>query len=319
MAAPSEEREVFDWPAIGAFVATALVALVVIWTLLCLLVAWPFRQTGADEIGLSYGGGIIEGAHFQKIVEPGTGRFMNGWGDRFYTYPVTQRNYIVSKNPEEGDREEPDFITAVTQDQVTVEWETFTTFRLNTDLIREFHERLGLKFHAWTDGGWDEMLDQTLRQVQENALQRITRDFTAADLRAGASALEEVQAAVGAEMNRRIIPVLTGNFFCNPDWNPGEECADMQFGVKKVTVPDNIAQAYNENAQSLIDVQTKENEVEQRRQEARAIQELNAALEAAGEQYVLLRAVESGAIQFWVVPSDTNLTLPTPSAPPDGE
>ncbi len=300
---------------VGRSALTGFFGVLIIVLLVAMMVAWPFRQTPRDKIGLSYGGGIIEGAHFQGIIQPGHGTFFNGWGDKLYLYPVTQRNYIVSKNPNEGDRKTPDYIEAVTSDNVRVQYETATFFLLNTDLIRQFHERLGLKFHAWTTSGWDQLLDQTLRQVEESALQRVTRSYDAKDLRSASGTLEEVQNAVGAEMNKRIISVLSGNFFCNPDWHSGQPCGDMSFVIKRVTVPDAIASSYEANAQSLIDVQTAANKVKQADQQRQEIDALNAALAKSGGQYVLLKAIESGQIKFWVLPSNTNLTVPSPSAP----
>lgn len=303
-------------PRIGHFAIAIIGGFLALVLLISLFVAWPFRQTPRDKIGLSYGGGIIEGAHFQGVYQPGHGTFFNGWGDKLYLYPVTQRNYIVSKNPNEGDRKNPDFIEAVTSDNVRVEYETSTFFVLNTDLIRQFHERLGLKFHAWTTDGWDTLLDQTLRQVEENALQRVTRNYDAKDLRSTAGTLEQVQNAVGVEMNKRIIAVLSGNYFCNPDWRSGQTCGDMQFIIKRVTVPNSIASAYESNAQSLIDVQTAANKVKQADQQRQEIDQLNAALAKSGGQYALLKAIESGKVTFWVLPSDSKgLTLQAPSTP----
>ncbi len=228
---------------------------------------------------------------------------------------MTQRNYIISQNPAEGDRKEPDAVEAVTSDNVRVKYETFTGFRLNTDLIRQFHESLGLKFHAWSDDGWRELLDQTLRQVQENALQRMTRNYSAKDLRSNPGTLEAVQTAVSKDLNERIIGVLGGNYFCNTDWRAGTPCNDMQFIIKKVSVPDAIATSYETNAQSLIDVQTAANKVKQADQQRQEIEKLNAALAQAGNQYVMLKAVESGKVTFWVLPSDNNLTITAPKQP----
>src|SRR6476469_3965210 len=67
-------------------------------------VAATFRKTPADKIAISYGGGPIEGNHFQRIVQPGSTLTFNGLFDHWYEYPVTQRNYIVSMNADEGDR-----------------------------------------------------------------------------------------------------------------------------------------------------------------------------------------------------------------------
>ena len=72
-----------------------------------------------------------------------------------------------------------------------------------------------------------------------------------------------------------------------------------------------------EEAEAKIEVGQKE--VEQRRLEAQGIRELNDALNEAGDQYVLLKAIEEGTIEFWVVPSNTGLSLQTPSGPQNQE
>lgn len=298
-------------PRFGRVIAAILAVIVGLAFVIAAMVAWPFQQTPRDKIGLSYGGGIIEGAHFQGIHQPGQGTFFNGWGDKLYLYPVTQRNYIVSKNPAEGDRKHSDYIEAVTSDNVRVQYETFTGFKLNTDLLRQFHETLGIKFQAWTGDGWNALLDQTLRQVQENELQLLTRNYSAKDLRSSTGALESVQGAVSKAMNVKIIGVLGGNYFCNTNWQAGQPCGDMQFVIKRVTVPDEIAKAYESNAQSLIDVQTAANKVKQADQQRQEIDQLNAALAKSGGQYALLKAIESGQVKFWVLPSgQTSVVLP---------
>ncbi len=46
-----------------------------------------------------------------------------------------------------------------------------------------------------------------------------------------------------------------------------------------------------------------------RQQEALGIAALTDALSKAGENYVLLKAIESGKINFWVLPTNTGVTL----------
>src|SRR5688572_24558792 len=94
-------------------IGVVIVAVVVLLTLLG-IVGTSFRKTPADKIALSYGGGPFEGAQFQKVVEPGSGLVLNGVFDKWYEYPTTQRNYIISRRASEGDVVGEDFITAAT-------------------------------------------------------------------------------------------------------------------------------------------------------------------------------------------------------------
>ena len=75
---------------------------------------------------------------------------------------------------------------------------------------------------------------------------------------------------------------------------------------KKIDVPESVATAFEASRTAQI-------EVEQRTAEAAAIQALNEGLAEAGMPYVLLKAIESGKIGFWVLPSDGNVTIEGPS------
>ena len=37
--------------------------------------------------GISYGGGVFEGPHFQRVIKPGHSLFFNGFMDSLYLYP----------------------------------------------------------------------------------------------------------------------------------------------------------------------------------------------------------------------------------------
>jgi hypothetical protein len=266
-----------------------------------------------DSIGLTYGGGPFEGQHFQDIVEPGTGRFVKGMFDKLYLYPVTQRNYIVSTRANEGDVEGADAITAPSSDRVPVTFEIATYFKLNLEKIRTFHENIGLKYRAWEHDGWNEMLNDSFRQQIEFALQRESRKHTVAELYASEQVLQDMQISIGQILKEEIEEVLGDEYFCGPTYEQGGACTDFTFVIKNVVIPDGLREQFQAIQESFAQISVRENEVQQRRLEADAIRELNAALEEAGQNYVLLRAIEEGSIEIMVVPSDIGLTLPTPA------
>lgn len=143
----------------GVWVFVVVLGIVLVSTLV-----GSVRKTPRDKIGISYGGGPIEGQHFQRIVQPGSNLFVNGFADKLFLYPVTQRNYIISKRTDEGDVQGEDFVTAPSKDRIAIQFQAATYFKLNTDKLRKFHENIGLKYRAYTDDGFRRMLNASCTQ-----------------------------------------------------------------------------------------------------------------------------------------------------------
>ncbi|MCU1351940.1 MAG: band 7 protein [Acidimicrobiales bacterium] len=282
-----------------------------------LVVPWfnaTFAKTPRDKIGISYGAGPLEGSHFQRIVRPGSPLFLNGFLDKLYLYPADQRNYIISKSPNQGSKV-PDSILASSKDRVQVEYQVATYFRLNTDLLRTFHEQLGLKYRAYTPGGWDKLISDTFRQQIESSLQEQSRSYDVADLYASRNALQSIQIAVQKSISQKLRAALGAEFFCGPKFHPGGDCGDLIFAIKRIDIPNNVQSAFELNRTAQVSIQTEKYKVVQREEEAKGIAALNRSLSVAGENYVLLKAIESGKINFWVLPQGSGLTL---QAPPTG-
>jgi regulator of protease activity HflC (stomatin/prohibitin superfamily) len=266
------------------------------------------KKTPRDRVGISYGGGPFEGVHFQRIVQPGSNLFFNGFFDSLYLYPSDQFNYIVSQQQNEGAQPGRDAVVAPTRDRVQVTYQVAVYFKLNTDELREFHEQLGLRYRAYTTDGWNNLIRDTFRQQIENALQEETRKIDVGDLVGNADLLVELQDNVQAKLTQRLEEALGQQFFCAPTFQPGDDCGDPTFVVKKVDIPTSVAKAFEDVRTSEIQVETKENEVRQREAEARAID----ALGLTGQEYDILKAIESGKITFWVLDGESGITITGP-------
>jgi hypothetical protein len=270
------------------------------------------KKTPRNMVGISYGGGPLEAAHFQRIVMPGSRLFFNGLSDSLYLYPADTQSYIVSKVPNQGAVKQPDSIISPSRDRVQIEYQVAVYFKLNIDRLQAFHEQLGLQYVAYRSSGWNQLIQDTFRQQIENALQVETRQYDVADIYGNAQDLTAIQADVEDKLSQRLVSALGQPFFCGPTYRPGLPCTAPTFIIKKVDIPDDVAKAFQDNRTSEIQVLTSQNQIQQRTAEAQAIEALNAGLAQAGMPYVLLRAIESGKITFWVLPSDTGLTLQTP-------
>lgn len=314
---PSKERTGRRRRGGGGLGLLVVVLIAVLALALVPLLQGAFAKTPKDRIGISYGGGPIEGNHFQKIVEPGSALFFNGLFDSLYLYPSDQRSYIISDGPESTEGA-PDFVRAPTSDRVQVSFQVALYYKLNTDDLRAFHEELGLRYRGYTASGWARLIRETFQPQVESAIQEEARRSTVADLFGDADRLAEVQGNVQERLSERLEQALGQRFFCGPSFRSGGECSDVAVVIKRVDVPDSVALAFEANRTSEIAVVTKQNEIAQREAEAESIAALNDALAGSNGQYTLLKAIESGKINFWVLPDDSGVTLQAPDGATTG-
>jgi hypothetical protein len=100
-------------------------------------------------------------------------------------------------------------------------------------------------------------------------------------------------------------------YFCSPSFKPGGPCNPPTFIVKQIDIPTSVVNAFQAVRTSAIQIQVLQNQVLQRTAEAAGIAALNQQLSKAGMNYVLLKAIESGSIKFWVLPSNTGVAAAT--------
>ncbi|MGI8593746.1 MAG: hypothetical protein ACR2ML_05170, partial [Solirubrobacteraceae bacterium] len=121
--------------------------------------------------------GPFDGRSVSEVRQGGEGIKNIGMFNSQRCFPSTERNYIVSSDPSEGDRKSVDFVEVPTLDAVNVRIEGQALFRLNTDpaTLSTFYRKFGVRtfdgLHPYQgDDGWRSFLAIQFRPVLDNAL-----------------------------------------------------------------------------------------------------------------------------------------------------
>ena len=266
------------------------------------------KKTPKNMIGISYGGGPFEATHYQRIVQPGSGLFFNGFYDPLYLYPSDQVNYIISKQVGVGATKRSDSIVAPTEDRVLVTYQIAVYFKLNPTCSARFTSswvcgtRLTRRPDGRADPGHLPSADRERAPGGDASCpgRRPVRQRHPSRQAAGRRPDEAHPASPGRAGHQ---------FFCSPQFHPGGKCGDPTFVIKTLSIPKTVAQAFQANRTSAIQILTKQNEVAQRAAEAQSIRELG----LTGQEYETLKAIESGKVSFWVLPNSSGLNLTAPS------
>lgn len=233
-----------------------------------------------DRIGLYYGGGPIEGNHFEKVVRPGSGAVFQGPGDSIVWLPINQRNYIVSRNAEEGDRKGDDFIRVPAKGGVDMDFEVSVYFKLNTrtddikgfegGTLRRFYEQICKKYGCASDDGWDTMLNDNFRKLIEASMRQKAFNYTVDELYANAEgeasgksdAIEKIQTEIAAQIKDNVNTVLGGPYFCGPTFDRSKpDCPPFQFVINSARPADQgVIGSYADQRKSANGVVTAQND-----------------------------------------------------------
>ncbi|GAA1667393.1 hypothetical protein GCM10009745_07050 [Kribbella yunnanensis] len=294
----------------GKLIGGGIVTVIVI---IALFNIFNFADTDANKIGLHYGGGVVEDKKFKSIIPPGSTNSLIGPGDTVYAYPIDQRSYIIGGAG--ADTDAGDEVTVVSKDNVRlgVRVQVYFTLNRTEDTIKSFHERIGLKTDAYTDRGWNDMLQSYFRPQIDRALSAVATNYVWAELYNNEAKKSEFQTAASKEFTRLLPAAVGGDYFCGPAYNGNNACGELSFTVQKPTPLD----------KGIIDGL----EAKQRAELAKATQEqtnqrVNVELESVKKQvqmlgaqgYLLKTAIESGKIQFMVIPQGTPVSVPTGTA-----
>lgn len=313
---------------IGVVLGALLAILTGIVFLILFIGGW--KSVPIDKVGLHLSGGPIEGQKYRGVVEPGSGARFYGLLDQVAELPVNQRNYIVSKRGEEGDRRGQDFIRVPAKGGIAMDFEVSVYFKLNTSekVLPVFYREICTKYNCTEQVGWDTMLNDNFRKMLETSMRARVFEFTVDELYANAQgeksgdqdAIRIIQNEIASALKDNVNSVLGGEYFCGPQFNRDnpDVCPDFQFIINSAEpTSEAIRTSFDEQRVALNSVQTAQNRALAKKAEAEGILAAQQASQAAlTPQYLRLREIEamekcaaSANCTLVVTPGGTNVNV----------
>ncbi|MCL2869220.1 SPFH domain-containing protein [Candidatus Saccharibacteria bacterium] len=239
---------------------------------------------------LVYGTGTIGKANYRATEQSGAGRFYKGFFTTTYAYPATDRTYIVGEG-KAGEADSDAAIEINAKDGNILVVTCSMSFRLKADKIREFHEKQGIKFAAWTDAGWSRMLEQIVRRPLMSDLQTEAKKYDA--IQASSENMLDINNSVQDTLEADIARFAGGDYFQIVDFKIN------RISPKSQTIVDSLAR----RTAAVNDVETAKQKVLEAQQTALANETLAQSLNKPGSEAAVLQNLgNSGKVQFIYVP-----------------
>lgn len=243
----SEENRYGDRPVTATGWLVGIVGVVVLIVAVIAVFGYmlSWHATAPSTVCVVKQGGPFDGRDVKEVRPGGEGVKSIGIWNHQYCFPTSQRNYIVSSNPNESDSKTTDFVTVQTKDAQTVHPSGQALFTLNDDpaVVKNFYLKFGTRTfdgkHAYDGGeGWDNFLKIQFRPILDNALREAIGSFSCTQLNNSCQYVVQAQKAANGEVQQvdttfnlnsaqtQIEKILTedlnntlgGNFFTGIKW-----------------------------------------------------------------------------------------------------
>lgn len=274
---------------------TALVALAV----MAGLSACSTASLEPDEFGLHYEDGAFSSKKFENCIEP-SDRVYDGPGDKHYLYYYGQRTF--SFTGASGSEQSP--LPVTTKDGQEVLIPGFVTFTLNTDceVLQEFHERIGIKYAAYKDGGgWGTFLSDYLAVPLSAVMNEASLKVNWRELYASDEARNAFTEYVKDNLPTEIRTTLGGDYI-----------EVNAVSIAKPVVSEKLTEALAavEEAKLADSAQKQKNEVARTKYQSLS----DCRTSGLSEQACLtIYLAETGSIPFYPVPQGSALNVTPPS------
>ena len=251
-------------------------------------------STAANEIGLSYGGGVIENKGYQGVIEPGATNKFVGIMDPNYNYRIDQRSWIGRDCEEAGCADRPT-VEFVSKDGIRMKApvDIYFTLRQDESTLQRFHEEIGLKTQAWTEEGWVISLRTYFDPALERGIDSAGLSFNWRELRESEEKRNEFAQQASRQFTEELERATGGNYYCAPTYQkPKDECGNISFAIGQPTPVDaRVVEAVE--AEQTANARTQSLSAEARRAQAEAEARQVLIDQVGPEVFACLRAIEA--------------------------
>lgn len=263
-------------------------------------------STQPDEVGLHYKGGALSSTSFSECVDPGN-RTITGPGDKEFLYPAGQRtfSFIDSEDSESAP------LTMVSSDNLNMVATGIVTFQLNTECeaLRDFHEDVGLKYEAYGDSGWNEMLTDYLKQPLDRAVDAAAKEYGWQQMFNDAEVKREWEDRVGDLTAEYIEDLGGGAYFCDPTADLSEECGSPVVTLQQPQIPEETAAALERTITAQENAAAQEEVNKALELEAEGLDPLIDQFDGDMDALVLYLALMEGEIDFLPLPAGSGVMV----------
>ena len=158
------------------------------------------------------------------------------------------------------------------------------------------------------------MLQSYFRPQIDRALAAVATNYAWAELYNNEAKKSAFQTAAAKEFTRLLPAAVGGDYFCGPSYTGNNACGELSFTIQKPTPLDKgIIDGLEAKQRAELAKATQEQKNQQVNVELQSVKQQVAMLGAQG--YLLKTAIESGKIQFMVIPQNGNVSIPVPTTP----
>lgn len=250
-------------------------------------------NTQPDQQALRYSDPAMGAKEFEEHFGPSS-YDMASMMNTTYTYPAGQRVYAFLE--EGGDT---GILTPTTKDGVTLKVAGSIRFALtdDTDQLRQFHEKIGLRMEAYKDEGWREFLRVYLKAPVERALNDATQGLEWSDIYTDPKVKADWEKKVGELLPQYVEQAIGGNYL-----------GQFQVTLQKPTLPEDLENALKDAEVAAQQARAQEQRNTQVTSELESIRQLVDVLGPEG--YNVYQAIKDGKVTVMPIPSGTSITVP---------